>query len=167
MALPIAYNVRSLFVRWKSTLLAMTGIAMVVAVFVGLLSMASGLRSAFRETGSDKNGIIMQKGSQSELGSSITKDAAAWIETDPRVAHGPDGKALASPELVAIIALPAKINGQLRTVTARGVTPSAFSLHNAVRVIEGHPMTPGLFQILVGKQLQNRLRGLTLGSRVL
>src|SRR5207248_5234970 len=55
MALPIAYNIRSLFVRWKSTLLAMTGIAMVVAVFVGLLSMASGLRSAFRETGSDKN----------------------------------------------------------------------------------------------------------------
>ena len=48
MALPIAYSFRSLVIRWKSTLLAMIGIGLVVAVFVGLLSMASGFRLALR-----------------------------------------------------------------------------------------------------------------------
>jgi len=37
MALPLAYNVRNLFVRWRVTLLAIGGIALVVTVFVVLL----------------------------------------------------------------------------------------------------------------------------------
>ena len=44
MALPIRYNVRNLGQRWKVTLLAIFGIAMVVAVFVILLSMEAGFR---------------------------------------------------------------------------------------------------------------------------
>ena len=40
MALPIDYSVLSLAARWKSTALAVIGIGLVVAVFVGLLSMA-------------------------------------------------------------------------------------------------------------------------------
>lgn len=43
-ALLVTYNVRSLLVRWKSTLLAIVGIGLAVAVFVSLLSMASGFR---------------------------------------------------------------------------------------------------------------------------
>ena len=36
MALPISYNIRNLRVRWQVTLLAIAGIALVVAVFVVL-----------------------------------------------------------------------------------------------------------------------------------
>ena len=44
MALPLSYNVRNVRVRWQVTLLAVFGIALVVAVFVVLMAMLGGLR---------------------------------------------------------------------------------------------------------------------------
>jgi putative ABC transport system permease protein len=166
MALPIAYNVRSVLVRWKSTLLAMLGISLVVAVFIGLLSMASGFRLALRATGSRQNAIVLQKGSQSELSSSFTNAASDWVVVDQRIARGADGAPLASPELVTIVALPNAANGELSNVTVRGVTAAAFDVRNGIDLTEGRRVNSGLFEIMVGKQIQNRIRGLGLGSRV-
>ena len=42
MALPLYYNVRNVRVRWQVTLLAIAGIALVVAVFTVLMSMSEG-----------------------------------------------------------------------------------------------------------------------------
>ena len=53
MALPLSYNIRNLRVRWTVTLLAVLGIALVVAVFVVLLAMGAGFSLALRSTGSD------------------------------------------------------------------------------------------------------------------
>ena len=71
MALPISYNVRNLRSRWKVTLLAIFGIALVVAAFVTILSMARGFNIALSSTGSDNNAIVTQRGSMSELTSWI------------------------------------------------------------------------------------------------
>src|SRR5580704_14755757 len=106
MALLITYSFRSLGVRWKSTLLATIGIGLVVAVFVGLLSMASGFRLALRASGSRENAIVLEKGAMSELGSSFSKAAGNWVSDDPRIVHDHDGAPLVSPELVAVVALP-------------------------------------------------------------
>ena len=46
MALPLSYNLRNVVVRWKVTVLAIGGIALVVAVLVILMAMASGFRIA-------------------------------------------------------------------------------------------------------------------------
>ena len=43
MALPLSYNVRSLYVRRKLTMLAVGGIALVIAVLIVLMAMADGL----------------------------------------------------------------------------------------------------------------------------
>src|ERR1700746_179654 len=122
MALPIAYSFRSLIVRWKSTLLAMLGIGLVVAVFVGLLSMASGFRLALRASGSAENAIVLQKGAMSELGSSFSKAAGDWVADDPRIAHGRDGAPLVSPELVAVVALPNSNHREAIYIRIRCVT---------------------------------------------
>jgi len=166
MALPIAYSFRSLMVRWKSTLLAMLGIGLVVAVFVGLLSMASGFRLALHASGSTGNGIVLQKGAMSELGSSFSKAAGDWVADDPRIAHGRDGAPLVSPELVAVVALPNRNDGELRNIGIRGVTPAVFNVRNRVTIVEGRRAQPGLFEIMAGRQAQNRIRGLDVGSRI-
>jgi len=166
MALPIAYNIRNLQVRWKSTLFAMLGISLVVAVLVGLLSMASGIRMALRATGSRQNAIVLQKGSLSEISSSFSKAASDWVSVDPRIARGPQDALLVSPELVMIVALPQKTNGEFSNVTVRGVTSGAFIVRSGIKVLEGRRLNSGLFEIVVGKQVQNRIRGLELGSRV-
>ncbi len=74
MALPLSYNVRNVRVRWQVTLLAIVGIALVVAVFVVLMSMSEGFKAALRSTGRPDNAIIVQRGSGSELTSGVPLD---------------------------------------------------------------------------------------------
>ena len=166
MALPITYSLRSLGVRWKSTLLATIGIGLVVAVFVGLLSMASGFRLALRASGSAENAIVLEKGAMSELGSSFSKAAGDWAADDPRIARGGDGAPLVSPELVAVVALPKRSDGELTNLGIRAVTPGVFKVRTGLTIIDGRRARPGLFEIIVGKQTQNRIRGLQIGSRI-
>ena len=71
MALPISYNIRNVKVRWQVTLLAISGIALVVAVMAVLLSMSSGFQMALRATGRPDNALIVQRGSASELTSGV------------------------------------------------------------------------------------------------
>ncbi len=63
MALPLSYNIRNVKVRWQVTLLAIGGIALVVAVFAILLSMSAGFQLALRATGRPDNALIVQRGS--------------------------------------------------------------------------------------------------------
>ena len=51
-------------------------------------------------TGSQINAIVTQRGSRSELSSSITRDSAQVLSDDPRVVRDASGRALFSPELV-------------------------------------------------------------------
>ncbi len=46
MKIPLEYNARSLLQRPVSTLLTALGIALVVAVFIGMLALANGFRAA-------------------------------------------------------------------------------------------------------------------------
>jgi len=166
VSLPITYSIRSLAIRWRWTLLVMIGIGLVVAVFVALLSMAAGFRLALRTSGSAGNAIVLEKGAFSEAGSSFSKAAGDWVAEDPRVAHSPDGAALVSPELVAVVALPKRSDAELTDVGVRGVTPAAFNLRTGVTIVAGRRAQPGLFEIIVGTQAQNRIRGLRIGSRI-
>ncbi len=166
MALPITYSLRSLGVRWKSTLLATIGIGLVVAVFVGLLSMVSGFRLALRASGSAENAIVLEKGAMSELGSSFSKAAGDWVANDSRIARAGDGAPLVSPELVAVVALPKRSDGELTNLGIRGVTPAAFEVRTGVTIVGGRRAKTGLFEVIVGKQAQKRIRGLQIGSPI-
>ena len=166
MALPLAYSIGSLAVRWKSTLLATIAIGLVVAVFVAILSMAAGFRLALRTSGTAGNAIVLQKGAQSELGSFFSTAAGRWVADDPRVARGPDGLPVVSPELVAVVALPRAGDGELTNVGVRGITRAAFDLRPGVSIVAGRRAQAGLFEIAVGIRAQNHIRGLKIGSRV-
>ena len=164
MALPLGYNVRNLRQRWKVTLLAIFGIGLVVAVFVTLLSMESGFRLALRETGSPHNGIVTQRGSLSELTSWIAIGDAGVIMVDPRVARDSNGKPMASCEVVVLANRPRKSDNQPANITFRGVSPMAFKVRNNVKIVEGRAFTPGLYEVIVGKKIADRVQGLDVGS---
>src|SRR5271157_904489 len=166
MALPLSYNVRNLRSRWRVTLLAIFGIALVVAAFVTILSMARGFNIALSSTGSDNNAIVTQRGSMSELSSWMDVGAANIVAVDPRVARGADGKPLASCEVVVITARPAKESGLPTNITFRGVTPTAFKVRNGIKIVEGRAFTPGLFEVIVGKKIADRLQGMEVGSTI-
>jgi putative ABC transport system permease protein len=166
MALPIGYNVRSLGQRWKVTLLAVLGIAMVVAVFVTLLSMEAGFRISLRSTGSPLNGIVTQRGSQSELTSWMNIGDANVIKVDPRVARNSEDQPMASCEVVVLTMRPKRADNQPANITFRGVSPMAFQVRNSVKVVEGRTFTPGLFEVIAGKKIADRVTGLDIGSTI-
>src|SRR5919112_5429370 len=164
MALPISYNIRNLRERWKVTLLAIGGIALVVTVFVVLLAMANGFRIALRSTGSDANAIVIQQGSSGELTSWMAINNAQLISVDSRVARGSDGQPLASCEVFVLNNKPRRGDGQPTNVSVRGVQPRAFHVRNGIKFVEGRNFTPGIDELIVGKRIAERIQGLDLGS---
>jgi putative ABC transport system permease protein len=166
MALPLSYNVRNLRQRWKVTLLAIFGIGLVVAVFVTLLAMENGFQMALRSTGSPLNGIVTQRGSTAELTSGIAISDADVIAVDPHVARDSSGKPMASCEVVILANKPRRSDNQPANITFRGVAPMAFNVRNNLKIIEGRKFTPGLYEIIVGKNIADRVTGLNVGDVV-
>ena len=110
MAIPLTYNLRSLRVRWASTVVAVLGIAGTVGVFVAMLSLAKGFKATLVSSGSPRNAIVRRAGSTSEMDSAVSVDSAKIIADAASVERGPAG-ALISPETVVVAAFPLKATG--------------------------------------------------------
>jgi ABC-type lipoprotein release transport system permease subunit len=166
MAIPLSYNVRNVRVRWQVTLLAIVGIALVVAVFAVLMSMSEGFKAALRSTGRPDNAIVVQRGSSSEMTSGVPLADRNMIMVDERVARDANGQPLASWEQVVVIGLPRIGDGQPANVTLRAVTPRAFEVRGGIKVVEGRSFTQGLDEVIVGRKLTKRIAGLAIGGNV-
>lgn len=166
MALPISYNVRNLIVRWRITVLAISGIALVVGVMLILAAMANGFRVALRTTGSADNAIVTQRGATSELTSGITRDNANMIMVDDRVARDDQGRPLASPEIMIVNNMKRRQDDASVNVVVRGVTPMALQVRSNVRIVEGRMFTPGLYELVVGRKAHERYVGLDVGQSI-
>jgi putative ABC transport system permease protein len=163
MALPLVYNVESVRVRWRSTLVAVLGIAGSVGVFVAMLALARGFEAALVTSGSEANAMIRRAGATSEVDSVVSLEDVRVIEDAPEVQRGPDG-ALVSPEVVVIAALPLVKTGTDANVQVRGVTPRALAVHDNVRIAEGRFFKPGLYELVAGSEATRSYRGLKLGD---
>lgn len=166
MALPLSYNIRSLYVRGKVTLLAIGGIALVVAVLIVLTAMAAGFRIALQATGSPDNAIVTQRGSGSELTSGFSRDHANTLMVDARVKRDEEGRPMASPELVIVANLLRREDNQPINVLIRGVTPMAFKVRHGIRIADGRNFTPGLYEVVVGRKIAERIEGAQLGGTI-
>src|SRR5881397_2412072 len=85
MALPLKYNVRNVFVRWRSTLATILGIALVVAVYMLVQALAVGLEKSSRHTGDPRNIMIVRKGSTAESSSQVTREQFRLLPYLPQV----------------------------------------------------------------------------------
>ena len=63
MAIPLSYNIRNLWTRRLTTVLTVSGMALVVFVFAAILMLANGLQKTLVETGSYDNVVVLRKGS--------------------------------------------------------------------------------------------------------
>ena len=166
MGLISSYNLRSMTVRKGTAAMTAMGIAMVVAVFVMTMAIAQGFNGALVASGSNDNAILLRKGATSETVSGVLLTQLPLVQAMPQVAKGSGGHALASPELVVIVALPRVSDNQPANVPLRGVGPLAFEIRNTLTFVEGRRFTPGTREINVGKQATVRFKGLTNGSAV-
>ncbi len=165
MAVPLIYNLRSVRARWVSAIVAVVGIAGTVGVFIAMLALAKGFEKTLVSSGSPQNAIIMRAGSTSEMTGSVTLDQVKIIQDAPQVARE-GNQPLVTPEVVVIADFPLKSTGTDANVQVRGVPEMVLKVRNNVRVVEGHFITPGLSELVVGRNVPSTYSGLDLSSTV-
>ena len=165
MAIPFAYNWRSLFVRKTTTLATALGIALVVFVLASSQMLANGIRETFVSSGSASNALVLRKGSDNELSSGFENKYLNLIGAAPGVKKGKDGQPLVTGDVVVVVAMD-KLNtdGQVSNVQVRGVMENSFEVRPQVRIIEGRPAKSGTDEAIVGKGMLGRFKGLALGE---
>jgi putative ABC transport system permease protein len=166
MAIPLKYNLRNLIVRRVSTLMTIGTIALVVAVFVALMSLANGLNSSLVETGSPENVVVLRDGSQTEMQSFVTKEAFQVIQTIPGIARDTQGKPIASGEVVVLINLLRRGDISASNVTVRGVSETGVALRPHLKLVEGRMFRPDVGEAIVSRKIADRFQGASLGDEL-
>ena len=155
-------NLRTIRQRLTSSLVAVVGIAGVVAVFVAVLSMAQGFRKTMATTGSPDTAIVMRAGSDSEMVSGLALEDTRLIADAAGVRRNETGP-VASAELFVIVDLPKRSTNTTANVPLRGVGPNAFAVRPNVRVVEGRKFETGRNEVIVGRGAAGQFSGLEIG----
>jgi putative ABC transport system permease protein len=166
MALPVSYNIRNLIERKTTTLLTALGIALPVAILLVVLALVAGLQAAFQASGSPQHVLVLRKGTNAELNSSVSRQQYQDIKFKHGIAALNNGEPAASLELVQVVNLPSVDAPDGMNVTIRGLTPAGFEMRHHVQLSAGRMFTPGQREVVVGKAIAKRYPGLQLNGRV-
>jgi putative ABC transport system permease protein len=164
--IPISYNVRSLLIRKTTTFATAFGIALVVFVLASAFMLGLGIQKTMVGAGRVDNAIVIRKGSDTEMASSIEVKALGIISAAPGVKRSAAGRSLASPEVVMVLAQD-KLGGtagQVSNVLLRGVPDIAVEVRPEIRVVDGRPPKTGTNEVMIGKGLVGRFRGMQIGE---
>ena len=165
MALPIKYNVKNVFVRWRSTLATILGVALVVAVFMLVQALAVGLESSGANTGAEGNLLVMRKGSPAESSSQVKLDQVRTIQYLDGVARDAQGKPLVSADVLILINLPRRENKGEANILVRGVSPNGKELRPQVHLVSGRWFTPGRREAVISQRLSARFANTGVGEK--
>ena len=147
-----AYSVRNLWARRVTTLLTLSGLGLVVFVFVAILMLAHGLEQTLGRTGDPANAILLSKGALSEIESSLSRDQTGVLASQPEVVTLADHQA-AVREIALQLTLRKQEGGGLASLSLRGSSPDAFAVRPRVRLVQGRLWQPGTTEVIVGSQV--------------
>ena len=162
--IPFSYSIRNLKTRRLTTILTVSGMALVVFVFATILMLTEGLKKTLVETGSYDNVIVIRKSSVSEVQSGVARDQASIVETDPEIALGPDGKPVLAKEIVVLIGLPKAATHKDSNVTIRGISEQSLALRPQIKLIKGRMPKTGSMEIATGLSIVKRFEGADMGD---
>lgn len=150
-------NLRSIPGRIGPSLVAVVGVAGVVAVLVAVLSMARGFESALT-TGTDpENVVIMRSGSSGELDSGFDGPTTRLITQAPQLAF-------ASPELYVVVDLQKKSTGTQANVPFRGISEDGPAVRDEFEIVEGRLFERGRKELIAGVAAADKFSGLQVGN---
>jgi putative ABC transport system permease protein len=165
ISVPVAYNFRSIRMRWASAVVAVLGIAGTVGVFIAMLSLARGFKATLVSSVSTDNALNTKAEATSEMTSGVSLDSVKIIQDAPGIARGADGPLL-TQEAVLMAPIPLLSTGTDANVELRGVSPNVLTIRSNVKIIEGRMFRPGLSELVVGKNAKVTYSGLKLGNTI-
>lgn len=161
----VAFNLRTLPARKGSASSAVFGIAGVVAVLVGVLSIGRGFNKALAINGSPERAMVLRAGADTEMTSVLMRSESQIIADAPGVMRV-GGRPAVSREMYVIINLPKKSTGTDANIPLRGIDRDGLAVHDEVHVVEGRPFAWGTSEVIVGRGAQREFTGLDLGSMI-
>ncbi|HEV8702272.1 MAG TPA: ABC transporter permease [Candidatus Polarisedimenticolia bacterium] len=166
MGIPLKYNLRNLVVRKVSTGMTVLGIALVVTVFLLVMSLAEGVRKTLSTSVSPLNVVVLRVGAQSDVQSYVSRDQYEAIRTLDGIAKGEDGQPIVSSEMVVLINIPRR-DGKRTNVIVRGVEPVAIGIRDdKVKVVEGRMFRSGTSEAIVSTRLRQRFADMQIGRTI-
>jgi putative ABC transport system permease protein len=161
-----AMNLRSIPQRLGTSLVIVVGIGGVVAVLVSVLAMAVGFNETIKGAGRPDRVIVLRASSNSELSSTLSRDAVLTVEDAEGIKKAPGGQPIADAEAVVIVDRLQKGSGTGANVTLRGVGRMAWQLRPEIHLTEGRMFEPGKRELIVGHAAQQQFEGLEVGSQI-
>ncbi|GLQ87923.1 ABC transporter permease [Dyella flagellata] len=162
----VEMNLSTLPQRLGGCSVLIIGNAGVVAVLISVLAMAVGFTRTVNQTGRPDRVIVLRGGSNSELTSVLSRDAALTIDDAPGVKHDAKGDSIASSESVMVVPVNLPGNNKRISMTVRGVSRNAAMLRPEIHITEGRMFTPGMRELIAGRTIQKQFPGLKVGNRV-
>src|SRR5262245_25368924 len=140
-------NLRNVRERLGTTLVALVGVAGVVTVVVGVLSINEGFRAVLQRAGADDVAIVLRGGATDEMTSGFGLEETRVIADVEQIARD-GGTPIVSSELYVIFDVPMKSTGTAANVPLRGVNASAATnLRQGFEITAGRMFTPGTFEV--------------------
>jgi len=160
--IPLGYNLRSLWQRKLSSFSTAAAIALVVGIFVVVLSLAQGLSQAFVSSGRPDQALVLRPNARFELNSSLERDRMRILKVHPLVKRQ-GSEPMASAEVVVVKLFP-MADGTDTSVTVRGLEGMGIALRPQVHLIQGRWFRPGLSEVVVPRKMQGRFAGMGVGQ---
>jgi putative ABC transport system permease protein len=159
-------NLRNVRERLGSTFVALAGVAGVVTVVVGVLSINEGFRAVLQGAGADDVAVVLRGGATDEMTSGFSQAETRVIADAEQIAR--DGsRPIVSSELYVIFEVPLKSTGTTANVPLRGVSADAAPhLRQGFEITAGRMFTPGTFEVIVGRGAASEFAGVDVGQTV-
>lgn len=161
---PVSYNLRSLTVRKATTFATAGGIALVVFVFSAVMMLGEGIQRTLARSGSRDIAVVLRKGSDAELSSSIETSSVGLILASKEVARRKDGTSDGVGEVVVVITMNKAGTDGVSNLQIRGVPDNAYDFRPEVKVVEGRKAQPGADECVIGRAIRGRFAGVELGD---
>ena len=158
-------NLQNISKRKASSLSAIIGIACVVAILVGVLSIREGFRATLDRSGATDVAVVLRVGSDSEMSSGLSYEETRIIGDADSVVRE-NGLPLVSPELFVTVDVPLRSTGTPANVPFRGVATQAAALRQNFEITEGRMFTSGKFELIAGTSAAREFSGLSVGNTV-
>ncbi len=166
MPIPISYNIRNLRVRKTTTLMTALGIALTVAVLLGIGTLVEGLRSSLESSGNPLHLIVMRQGSTAELVSVVSKESFDILKFKAGIAQL-DGEPMISHEVLSVVNL--RLRGDptsVANVSVRGLDPVGIKMRDEVILREGRWFDTGKREAVVGSGTHGVRAGTSVGDKI-
>lgn len=161
---PFAYNLRNLAVRKSTTVAAASGLALVVFVFSAVLMLSNGIEKTLGRSAKSDIAIVMRKGSDAELTSSIEEVQVGLVLAKREVAKQKSGQPDGVGEIMVVALMDKLGTDGVSNVQLRGVPDNVMEFRSDVKIVAGRRAQPGTDEVIVGKAILGRFKGLEIGQ---